>query len=186
MPKKQKTNRQSRQNREGGSTRSNRQQPAPNGDASTKNALYFFVKFTACFALLYAIMRVLPLAPWLEFIAQTQAFLLQLFGVGAQSSSSIVLCGAQQFEIIADCSGLVMVSLLAALLYATGARNLKKTLAWGVPVLLAFNIVRLLATLYLSCTAGPDLLEATHFAFWIVDALVVIAIWAYSQKIRLA
>jgi exosortase/archaeosortase family protein len=147
------------------------------------NPIAFLAKFAASFAALYAIVLWLPLGAWLEFVAAVEAKLVTTASVPATSAATTIACASQQFEIVAECSGLVMVSLLASLLYATGARNAGKTLLWAAPALIAFNLLRLFGTLYLACTLGAFALEPTHFAFWIVDALAVLAIWAYSQKI---
>jgi len=143
----------------------------------------FLLKFFAGFSLLYLLVQILPLEAFLQWLASTEAVLLNSAGVNALASATIISTPAIEFEIIRDCSGLLMVALLAALLYATNSRNSLKTLLLFAPLLVAFNLFRLLITLFVGTRFGSGALEAVHFSLWIVDSLIVLLIWARAEGI---
>jgi len=94
--------------------------------------------------------------------------------------------GKSGFEIIADCTGLVMVVLLFALLYSTESKADKpRELAFYAPFLLAFNLVRLFATLLAHYHLGEAGFEAVHAALWFVDSGVVLWCWSRATGVRL-
>ena len=141
----------------------------------------FLLVFFLSFAALYLLVQLLVPEKYLELIAAVQAGLLQNAGVASSSFGAIVFANSAEFEIVRDCSGFVMVALLASLLLATGAKNYWKKLVLFGLVLLAFNILRLFLTLFVGARFGQQALEATHFTLWIVDAGVVLALWAFGE-----
>lgn len=141
----------------------------------------FLLVFFSSFALLYLLVQLLLPQKYLEMLAATQVVLLNFFGVASSSFGTIVFANSGEFEIVSDCSGFVMVALLASLLLATGARNFwKKLLVFGA-LLLAFNALRLFFTLFVGARFGQGVLEAVHFTLWIVDAAVVLGLWAAGE-----
>lgn len=151
----------------------------------------FLIVFLGSFTALYLIVQILPIAPLLEGLASLEAKMLNFAGANASSAQTIIFTPSMEFEIIRDCSGLVMIALLAALLLASNANvpklkpdpgNSLKTLLFFAPLLLAFNVLRLLATLFVGAQLGRGVLEAVHFSLWIVDSVVVLLIWAKSQQ----
>ncbi len=140
----------------------------------------FLKKFFLSFAALFAVVLAAPLQPLLEFIAGAQSQFLNFFGVAAVSIGANVFAGQMAFEIVNECSSLLMLSLLVALLYANEGRkkiNFAHAIAFAFPLLFAFNLLRLALTIAAGAVYGRAVLEAVHFSLWIVDALVVLALW---------
>ena len=149
----------------------------------TQEEKAFLAKFLIAFAVLYLIAIILPLAPLLEWIAGTQANWLHSAGIDAFAEGSVVHANGSQFEIVNECSSLVMIALLAALLFAGGKKSDWKALAIGVPLLFAFNLLRLFATIAIGASFGDGALDAVHYLLWIVDAGLVLAVWlAFGRK----
>ena len=127
--------------------------------------------------------RAYKLAPLLEWIAGTQANWLYSAGIDAFAEGSVVHANGSQFEIVNECSSLVMIALLAALLFAGGKKSDWKALAIGVPLLFAFNLLRLFATIAIGASFGDGALDPVHYLLWIVDAGLVLAVWlAFGRK----
>lgn len=141
----------------------------------------FLLVFFASFAALYLAVQLLPINFFLNWLAGTEAELLKFLGVQATAGQALVFTPTAEFEIIRDCSGLVMVALLAALLLATGSKKIFGTLALFAPLLVIFNVFRLLATLFVGARFGSAALEAAHFSFWIADTALVLLIWAHGE-----
>ncbi|MBI3587734.1 exosortase/archaeosortase family protein [Candidatus Micrarchaeota archaeon] len=142
----------------------------------------FLLKFLAAFAFLFLVVLAFPMRPLLTLIAQLVTAILNAAGTGALSQGTVIYSHGLFFEIVNECSSLVMISLLAALLYATEGMRLHikaRSLAIGAAVLFLFNLARLSATIEAGVNYGNSALDAIHFLLWIVDAVVVIALWAY-------
>lgn len=133
--------------------------------------LYFIPFFLAA--------RVIPLEWLTNIIAAIESSLLTILGTPNTLSASNIFTSNVQFIIVPECTGLSMVILLFALLYATKINENKKLNALKVytPILLLFNIFRLFLVLWLGSNYGNSTLNYAHPAFWFVDAGIVFAIW---------
>lgn len=153
------------------------------GFSLKENEKKFLLLFFIGFAALYLLVQALPIEFALEGIASFETQALNYAGVAASSSQTIVFTPSMEFEIIKDCSGLLMVGLLAALLFSSSSDHRKSlsTLLLFAPLLLAFNLLRLFATLFVGAQYGQQIMDAVHFALWIVDSLIVLLIWWKSQ-----
>ena len=150
--------------------------------------LVFLKKFFSLFVVLFALVLFAPLQPLLEAIAAAQAGILSFFGVAAVAQGTILHAGPLVFEIVNECSSLVMLAMLVALLFAAdGSRkiNFVQAIAIAFPLLFAFNLLRLALTIGAGAAYGESVLEAVHFSLWIVDALVVLALWMKLSGIGL-
>ncbi len=149
---------------------------------------FFLTRFPIFFAVPYLLLHLLPLQLLTEPLARLQAYLLNGAGIPAAASSSLVLTPKLAVTIIPDCTGLVMVVLLAALLYSTDIEPARRraALLYSIPLLLVYNAFRLHAVILAGVLNGPAALDAMHFTLWLVDALLVLALWALAAQIRLA
>lgn len=128
-----------------------------------------------------------------EAIAAFESAALAALGYANERAGALIFAkggNTNAFEIIVDCSGLVMIIMFLALYYATPnfAKNKNKPprSPWiYLPLLFAFNLARLLATLVVGVRLGGSAMEATHFALWVVDSLVVLACWAHAKNVKL-
>jgi exosortase/archaeosortase family protein len=143
----------------------------------------FLIRFLIAFAALFIVATPLPLTPLLEWIAHTEADWLIFSGMLAYSDGAVVHAGGIAFEIVNECSSLVMIALLASLLIAGGAKSDWKALAIGIPVLFAFNLLRLFATMWVGATYGEAALDTIHYLLWLVDSAFVLGLWiAFGRK----
>lgn len=147
-----------------------------------ERAKEFLVRFFPVMAVLYALILLIPL-PWLySGIASLEAGFLNGAGIYSVSDGALIHTGAASFEIVAECSGLVMVAMLIALFYASKTRKWN-WLIGGIVFLLLFNLLRLFATLYAGAAFGQGALDVVHPALWFVDAGLVLAVWAKAEGV---
>jgi exosortase/archaeosortase family protein len=145
----------------------------------------FLVRFLPAFFIPYLLIHFIPLEPLNSAVASTQNAFFDAAGFETELDGSLlVIRGATEarYRIITDCSGLVMVFLFAALLYAS--KPSWKALLIYSPLLLAFNLLRLFITLFAG-VQHPPLFEATHAFFWFVDSGVVLLAWSHATGVRL-
>ncbi len=153
--------------------------------------LKFFAIFFALFLLLKAIDATPPASEATNAVklavAAAEETLLQNTGFAISRQGTLLSNGAQGFEIIVECTGLVLVILLVALLYSTDVKphRRKRALLLYAPALLGFNIVRLYATIWTGLTFGFPAMDLVHPALWIIDSLLVLFLWSRAAEIRL-
>ena len=145
----------------------------------------FLARFFIIFFALFAILLFAPPVPLNSAIAGIEASLMHSSGVPVAVDGTVLSLGASSAEIVNECSGLVMVILLASLLYSSDIPENRRRLALlaFTPFLLLFNIARLYATLY-AYFAAHQLFEAVHVILWFVDSAVVLACWYYAFRGR--
>ncbi|MBI5229504.1 exosortase/archaeosortase family protein, partial [Candidatus Micrarchaeota archaeon] len=145
----------------------------------------FLLKFAVLFIIPYVFIHFLSLDFLLGFIAEREASFLNALGYESKNIGQIVVSNGNPFKIIPDCSGLVMIILLFALVYATNIKEPRRTELFllGALVLFIFNLFRLLLTILTGVWYGPVATEVTHFILWFVDAAVVLLLWAWAAGI---
>lgn len=154
----------------------------------TKENALFLVKFLVLFFVPYAFIHVVDLSAVNEAVAGVQGAMLNAAGLptAVQGTHLAITVGGRQafFNMIIDCSGLMMVILFFALLYSTPIKRgrLKWLLAF-TPLLLAFNAVRLFVTI--AAAVLYNAFEVVHMALWFVDSAVVLLCWAFVAEIKL-
>lgn len=151
------------------------------------NSTRFLASFLILFFVPFALIHFLPLGFTGEAVAGVEESMLSTLGYGVERSGSLLrIGGVSYFDIVADCSGLVMVILFFALLYSTpcDCDRLRALLVYS-PVLLAFNLFRLLLTLLAHYHYGAAAFEFAHVALWFVDSAVVLACWSRATGVKL-
>ena len=145
----------------------------------------FLIKFFALFLIPYALIHIIDLGWLTSAIASTESWLFNAAGIPSSVVGSEIIAAGTSYTIIADCTGLVMVAMLFALLWATPLKDKRRWLflAIGVPFLLLFNLARLFVTLWAGVALGPVALEAVHLCFWFVDAAAAVAVWAKAAEL---
>lgn len=138
----------------------------------------FLARFLACYAILFALIKILPLAPVNLLVAWLQAKILSAAGFEVFMSGANLLVGSAAFEIIIDCSGFVMMILFFSLLYATRTRIPPARLLAYFAFFFLFNLARLAFTLSIGASYGDGPMNLVHPALWFVDSGVVFAAWA--------
>lgn len=142
----------------------------------------FFPRFALFFGVPYALLFYLPLGFLLQAIAGIESILLNAAGFSSTQSGAFLSANQAWFQIVPSCSGLVMVTLLFGLLYATPVMNPMRFFVVFAPALFVFNFVRLFAVTAVGGTWGQTAMEAVHAGLWFVDAALVLFLWfvAYS------
>lgn len=145
----------------------------------------FLRKFFLIFALLFALLFFVDLPPLNSAIAYIEAALLRSSGVPVSLDGTVLQYSGFAAKIVNECSGLVMVALLASLLYATDIpeHRRRRALIIFTPFLLLFNLLRLFITLYVFFAVN-SLFEITHVFLWFVDSAVVLSCWYYVFRGR--
>ncbi|MBI5225056.1 hypothetical protein HY989_04265 [Candidatus Micrarchaeota archaeon] len=138
----------------------------------------FLAKFLIIFFLLFGILKIIDLSAMLFAIAQFESSALNFVGIGSKVVGTQMLLYGNVVEFVEECSGLIMVILLIALLWGSKIQNERrlKYLAIFTPALLAFNLIRLFATLWV-LAIFPYLFEYFHIFLWFVDSAIVMLIW---------
>ena len=146
--------------------------------------LQFLSRFLIVFLPLYALIELTTIYFsnnfFTQLIAAIQSQILKVIGISTIHSGNILRAAGATFEIIPDCTGLMLIAMLVGLLYATRSVTNKhklNILLLGGAVLLIFNLLRLTLTIYTFVNFGQNTFELTHFALWIIDSLLVITIW---------
>jgi archaeosortase B (VPXXXP-CTERM-specific) len=110
--------------------------------------------------------------------------LLAPFTDRASLANSTVHFGVFGVEIIAECTGLFEMAIYAAcvLAFPTGWRNKGLGLAFGIPAIYAFNILRILCLLLVGRYASSSF-EFFHLYFWQGTLILMITsvwmLWIY-------
>jgi len=145
-----------------------------------KKALVFLVKFFAVYGILQAIIIFAPLQPLLEFIASTEAGFL-----GTQAIGNVVSFNGHNFEIVPNCTGLMGISVLAAIVFSLRKPELKKKIclfALGAAILFPVNLLRVYLVLLSARAFNPEAVENLHIATWFITSAIIIALWYYMTK----
>ncbi|MDP2717150.1 MAG: exosortase/archaeosortase family protein [Candidatus Micrarchaeota archaeon] len=143
----------------------------------------FLLRMAAFFGVPYLLLHIVPLDPLLDAIAAIESALLKAAGVASTQFGAVLSSNAAWFQIVPDCSGLVMVFLLAGLLWSTPVKRPKRVFIVFAPLLLAWNLVRLFLVLYAGGVLGQTVQDVLHVGLWFVDAGIVLGIWwmAFSK-----
>ncbi len=151
-----------------------------------RDDLEFLLKFIAFFFVLLFFLKFLDSSIITKSVAYAEYYLVNLFGTPATISANTITLPNSRVEIVPECSGFVMIILLAALLWSTNIENKRRArylLIFG-PFLFAFNILRLLITI-LVLNNHPTFFDSVHVFLWFVDSAIVMAIWMHAQGFRL-
>ena len=144
----------------------------------TPDEKHFLIHFLASFALMFLLIKILPLEPLNLLVAQAQEAILSNVGLPVARAGTLLTVGSTVFQIVVDCSGLVMIILFLSLVYSTKTKTpVSRILLYSVFFFL-FNLGRLAFTLAIGAIYGMQALDLLHPALWVVDSGVVFAAWA--------
>ncbi len=106
--------------------------------------------------------------PWINRLtAQMLAVVLWLLGAGGAAQDTQVRSELFSLEIVAECTAILPSVILLGAVWATPATTPSRlwALAWAVPALVLFNLLRLLSLVYLGYLA-PRWVESVHLLVW--------------------
>jgi len=130
----------------------------PKQESFERKAIIFLVKFFLIYAVLQTLILAMPLTFLQESIASSQASLL-----GLESSGSQIFFNSHVFEIVANCTGLMSISVLAAIVFSLRKPALKKKatlFALGTIILFPLNFARVYLVLAAALYLNPGMAEA--------------------------
>lgn len=159
----------------------------PASPASHGSFRFLRIFILAWLALTLLLLMIPPIPPFCRVTtAWSLGACLRALGVPATVSGNVVTFNAASaFEIISECTAIYIVPIFAAAVLAApvGWRQRAGALSWGIPLLLVFNLARLvvLALIKLHWPAAFDLF---HEYLWQVlfGATVIIAWWLWCES----
>lgn len=150
------------------------------------NAFIFLVKFNLlALPLHFLLWSGFDATALQEWTAMMVAPVIRALGPGVTRESFILVIksGENVFmgRVIKDCVGWKSVLALSGLAFAVRDVKLKRKLrflAWGIPVLLAGNVLRLATTFYAGAVYGPEAFALVHEALWQWGLIgLILALW---------
>jgi len=146
----------------------------------------FLARFLFFFFIPFAVIHLVDASFLNAAVASVEQVLLSFLGYDVVAAGPDLLVDGTPFRIVVDCTGLVLVLLLFALLFSTPLKNSVRVRAIIVftPFLLFFNALRLLLTLSVGAVLGQAVLEVVHVLLWFVDSAVVFFIWMQVAGVR--
>ncbi len=145
-----------------------------------KKAVVFLVKFFVIYAVLQTIILIAPIEPLQNSIASLQASWL-----GLEVTGNTIDFGAHQFEIVPNCTGLVGISVLAAIIFSLRKPKMKKKLSLmgiGAVILFPLNLLRVYLVILTAVSFNPAAAEILHITTWFVTSAAILIIWYYLTK----
>ncbi len=147
----------------------------------TKNkTINFLVKFGVIFAVLHYLVWSIPtsfLQNWIALI-QSNAFGLQL-------NENLLLLGKQKILINPSCTGLISISILAAIIFSLTKPELKKKLQiflFASAIMFILNLLRIYFVLWAGINFGTEYIGVLHEISWMTTAILIIGLWYYFTK----
>ena len=146
----------------------------------------FILRFLFAFFLLYTAIHamdwLLPALfyPLKRLVALSLVPLLSSIGIPATVDGIVVTTAAAKYMMVVECTGLVIAGLLASALIASEMKwkEIAQALLFYVPFLFAFNIFRVLLTIWAEAAFGAGAFDPAHALSWLADSLVVVLVWA--------
>ena len=143
-------------------------------------ATLFLIKFFLIYAILQTIILMAPLEPLQNSIAEFEAGLL-----GLEAEGNTIPVNSNRFEIVANCTGLMSISVLAAIIFSLRKPELKKKImlfAAGAIILFPLNLLRVYLVIVTATTINPELAEILHTITWFTTSAIILAMWYYLTK----
>jgi exosortase H (IPTLxxWG-CTERM-specific) len=137
--------------------------------AVNRKQLQFQALFLLIFAACYLLFGVLPrsrfgvINPYTEFLAKAVAAVINLFGTGAVGNGALVYSPRYSMDIAMGCDGVEASCLYVAgvLAFPTSWRARLIGFAFGVPLIQAINLARLVGLYYIGMDL-PSLADRIH------------------------
>lgn len=145
---------------------------------SPQVARKFVFRFLLACAAFYGLTVSIP-SKWMAAVnaltARSLGILLHLIPVDSTVDGVLIRADGFSVQIITECSAVFLVVLLTAfvLAYPTSNRNRLLGLAFGVPVILGFNLMRLFFV-FIAGLKTPEFFEATHVYLGQVGMILVV------------
>ena len=143
-----------------------------------KKILFFLLRFFFIFAALNILIDLAPLGVLNNSIATLSSSL-----IGLTSKENAIIVGEKVFLVTNSCTGLISVSILAAIIFSLKRPVLRKKIflfIGGAILILLLNIPRISLILF-SAKMGFDA-ELAHTLTWFFMSAIVLIIWYFGTK----
>jgi exosortase/archaeosortase family protein len=145
-----------------------------------RKAAFFLLKFFIIYSVLQAAILISPIGPLKEGIALFEAGLL-----GLESEGNIITLNGSRAEIVANCTGLMSISVLAAIVFSLRKPAIKKKIglfAVGAALLFPLNLLRIYLVLLAAMAFDLEAFEAIHTTTWFGTSAAILILWYYLTK----
>ncbi|MCX8190324.1 MAG: exosortase/archaeosortase family protein [Candidatus Diapherotrites archaeon] len=150
------------------------------GDDDRKRELYFLLKFFLIYGALQTIIYFADVAFVTNWIASFEASLFSL-----QSQGNTIRSGTVVFVINNSCTGLVSISVLAAIVFSFRRPSLKEKIMVFLPcsaILFLVNLARVYAVIYAGVHINHNLVEPLHISSWFLMSGAIVILWYFGTK----
>ncbi|HWP42776.1 MAG TPA: exosortase H [Blastocatellia bacterium] len=146
---------------------------------ANRSALRFLALFALIFGVCYFLFGVSPgvrfgvIEPYTEFLAESVAAIINLFGAGATAEGALVRSPEFSINIAMGCDGIEAASLFLAgvLAFPTSWRARLMGLALGIPLIQTINLARLVG-LYYAGIFMPAIVDEVHV--YVAQTIVIL------------
>ena len=145
-----------------------------------KEELIFLAKFFVIYGALQTIIYYADLSALTNWIALIEASFFSL-----PYNENKIFAENVTFVINNSCSGLVSISILAAIVFGLKNPEIRKKIPVFLIssiILFGVNIVRIAGIIYVGLTLGSHLVEPVHVASWFFMSGAIIALWYHLTK----
>lgn len=111
--------------------------------------------------------------------AQVEGFILGIFSSTAHATGKLVTFGSFPVKIIEECTGIyeILIFMAAVMAFPTSLKKKGIGLAFGIPLLYLFNVIRILV-LILVGSYYYEIFDFMHLYFWQVTLILMItSVW---------
>lgn len=142
--------------------------------------MLFLVKFGVIFSVLHLLVWTVPtsfLQNWIAFL-QAGFFNLPL-------TENTIFLNQKLILINPSCTGLISLSILAAIIFSLTKPELKKKIEIFVLagiIMFFLNLLRIYFVLWAGMNFGEELIGVLHEISWMTTALFIIILWYYFTK----
>jgi len=154
--------------------------------------VFLFLVYLSTAALVYPELRAryrFVLDALMRATARLEYYLFRLFTDDVSSSNTLVVMKGFSVKIIEECTGVYEALIFAAavLAFPTSWKNKGIGFAFGIPMIYAFNAVRIAALIAVG-RFYPSLFDFMHLYFWQATLIVMItsvwAVWIFKVVLR--
>ncbi|MBU2477190.1 archaeosortase/exosortase family protein [Candidatus Micrarchaeota archaeon] len=145
-----------------------------------KKTLMFLVKFGVIFSVLHFLVWTVPTEFLQKWIAGIQA---GFFGLTIQNN--LLFIEAQKILINPSCTGLISISILAAIIFSLRKPEIKQKIQIFIGasiVMFLLNLLRIYFVLWIGLEFGIQWIDLVHEISWMTTAVFIIGLWYYFTK----
>jgi exosortase/archaeosortase family protein len=149
-------------------------------DEEQKKTLMFLVKFGVIFSVLHFLVWKIPTGFLQEWIAGTEA---GFFGLATENN--LIFLEAQKILINPSCTGLISISILAAIIFSLRKPEIKQKIqifVFASAIMFLLNLIRIYFVLWFGLEFGIQWIELMHEISWMTTAAFILGLWYYFTK----